>query len=323
MACARSFPALVVLLALSCSGERTSRDASRDGVDVAQEEEAGDVPAEDVLEEEAPPPPCIGRDDACLDAACHAPPFDITCLGGWILDERGDPIPGQGVSACVDDTCYRADVYEDGWFAVNLPGTPNDHVKLSFPGTEPRLRPFCLYDLICDGAVAACDAFVLRSGPSTGEAVPAGALPSDLSIVAEDTGALVLPAGSEIEIPFEAGSWMALTRYPIEEHLPCFLDPSDPPLALYAVTPLAAYVFEPGTTTTTPAALDLPNDSGLPAGADVDVRVLGGSYLLHVDLTEGQWKVMAAARVSTDGTRIQTLPGEGIAYLSWFGIYPH
>jgi len=289
-----------------------------------EEEAVLDAPAEDVTAEEAPPPPpCIERGDTCLDAACHAPPFDITCLGGWILDGAGHPIPGQGVVACVDGICYRTDIYEDGWFAANLPGTPTDDVKLSFPGTESRLRPFCRFNVLCDGAVSACHRFVLRSGPTSGAAVPEGTLVDDLSIAAGDTGAIVLPAGSEIEIPFEAERWMALTRYPLSEHVPCFLDPEDPPLALYAVTPLATYVFEPGTTTTSPAALDLPNATGLAPGTDVDIHVLGGSYLTHVDLLEGEWEVMAAARVSTDGTRIQTLPGEGIAYLSWFGIYPH
>jgi hypothetical protein len=323
MAASTSIPVLAALLALSCSGGETSTDAMEESIDIEGEEAVVDVPVEDVTAEETPPPPCIEREDACLDAACHDPPFDVTCLGGWMLDENGDPIPGQGVAACADDTCYLGSVYEDGWFAVNLPGTPNDHVKLSFPGTESRLRPFCLYDILCDGAVSACHRFVLRSGPTTGTSLPEGTISEDLSIEADDTAALVLPAGSEIEIPFEAETWMALTRYPLDEHVPCFLDPSDLPLALYAVTPLASYVFEPGTTTTTPAALDLPNETGLAPDTVVDVRVLGGSYLIHIDLMEGEWEVMAAARVTTDGARIQTLPGEGIAYLSWFGIYPH
>jgi hypothetical protein len=307
------------LLALACSGGGGASDVTPEVLDVEEEEATDDVTAEEI----PPPPPCIEREDDCLESACHAPPFDVTCLGGWIRDEAGEPIPGQGVAACVDDTCYRADVYDDGWFSVNLPGTPNDHVKLSFPGTEPRLRPFCLYDILCDGAVGACDPFVLRSGPTSGTPIPEGTLPGNLSIEAEDGAALILPSGSEIELPFEAGAWMALTRYPLDEHVPCFLDPSDPPLALYAITPAASYVFEPGTTTTTPAALDLPNETGLAADADVDVRILGGSHLSHVDLAEGEWKVMTTARVSTDGTRIQTLAGSGIAYLSWFGIYPH
>ena len=131
----------------------------------------------------------------------------------------------------------------------------------------------------------------------------------------------MLPAGSEIETPPEAERWMALTRYPLSGHVPCFLDPESLPLALYAVTPLATYVLEPGTTTTMPAALDLPNETGLAADADVDVYALGGTYLEHVDLEEGEWRMMASARVSTDGTRIRTLPGDGIAYLTWIGIY--
>jgi hypothetical protein len=99
------------------------------------------------------------------------------------------------------------------------------------------------------------------------------------------------------------------------------VDPADPPAALYAVTPEATYLFEPGTTTMAPAGLDLPNDAGLAADTDVDVYVLGSTYTTHTDLEAGDWVRFAGARVTSDGSRIQTAPGEGIGYLTWFGVY--
>jgi hypothetical protein len=63
--------------------------------------------------------------------------------------------------------------------------------------------------------------------------------------------------------------WVALTRFPLDEHVPCFLDPSNLPLALYAVTPMDTMVIEPGThlePILRTARLDLPNETDLAAG---------------------------------------------------------
>jgi hypothetical protein len=293
-------------------------------MDAPVEEEAlADVEEEDVAEEEAPPPPpCVLPEEPCISEACHAPPFALECVGGWILDGAGDPIPGQGVSPCVHDVCYRASTREDGWFAVPLPPDPPiEVIKFSFPGTGPRLRPFCRLDALCDGSVHLCATFVLREGPTSGTAIPEGELAGEIRVEAEDGAALLLPAGAEIEISPGAERWMALSRYPLEEDAPCFVDPADPPLALYAVTPSSSYVFVPSSHTMTPAGLDLPNPTGLAPGAEVDVWVLGGVYTTHIDIEEGDWIRRAGAVVSMDGARIRTRPGEGIGYLTWFGVY--
>lgn len=316
---------LAALIVLSCGDGDNGKDAGEDALDVPGEEDAtGDAAAdaEDVEEEEwTPPPPCVTPDVACTEEPCHAAPFEITCIGGWIRDSEGNPIPGQGMAACAHGACYFGHVYEDGWFAVPLPGDPLDHVELSFPGTAPRLRPHCKFGILCDGAVHICHTFVLHDAPTSGTAVPEGTLTADVQIEAADGAALVLPAGTEVDMPPEAERWLALSRYPLAEHAPCFVDPADPPVALYAVTPEATYLFEPGTTTMAPAGLDLPNHAGLAADTDVDVYVLGSTYTTHTDLEAGDWVRFAGARVTSDGSRIQTAPGEGIGYLTWFGVY--
>lgn len=273
-------------------------------------------------EEWTPPPPCIGPDVPCISEACHGPPFALECVGGWILDGAGDPIPGQGVAPCANGTCYLGSTRDDGWFAVALPSDPPIwSIQFSFPGTGPRLRPYCHVTALCDGDVHLCRAFVLYEGPTSGTTIPEGTLTGEIRIEAADGAALVLPAGAEIEIAPSSDPWMALSRYPTEENLPCFVDPASPPLALYAVTPPATYVFEPGTHTMMNAGLDIPNTTGLAAGTEVDVFVLGGVYTTHIDLEEGDWERLAGATVSTDGTRIRTASGEGIGYLTWFGVY--
>jgi hypothetical protein len=148
-------------------------------------------------------------------------------------------------------------------------------------------------------------------------------LPADLRIEADDGAALVLPAGAVVLLPVAAPEFMALTRFPLEEHAPCFIDPARPPLALWAVTPLNSMVIEPGTMVDPvlrPAGLDLPNDYGLAPGAAVDVYMVGGGHP-ETGLLSGEWERVAGAVVTGDGTRIQTLPGEGLGDLTWFGIY--
>jgi hypothetical protein len=63
----------------------------------------------------------------------------------------------------------------------------------------------------------------------------------------------------------------------------------------------------------------LKNSAGLPASAAVDILVLGDDYF-STPPNVGLLSVGAAAHVSTDGTTIQTDPGEGISELTWLGV---
>jgi|GEM_PF-3052064 len=322
---------------VGCGDGGEGRDAAEVGNDGTTEAEVraeADAPVEEVEGDEVEPADdggadapavCLEPSGRCLAAACHAPPFALHCVGGTVRDGAGAPLGDQMVALCAAGHCYSARSRADGWFAAAIPASVSavDGVAIYFPSDPPRHTPFCRLEALCDGAVELCTEFRLYEAPA-GVEVPVGALPSEVRIEAADGGALVLPAGVEVLPPIGAAQSLALTRFPLEEHVPCFLDRAHLPAALYVVTPVDTEIIEPGTMTDPvlrAVGLDLPNDAGLAAGAVVDVFVLGGAHPQDAGLTEGEWSPAATATVSADGRRIRTADGEGIGYLTWFGIY--
>lgn len=339
-------PSILLALALvGCDGkDSTGDDTSTTDVpadtveDTATDDAPTDVPADTATDAPDDPTcmlpevPCATSEQACHETPC-TPPVSPTCMAGHVVDEAGDPIYCQGVVACAGGACFPGKSDEDGFFAIDIPATGISHLGLYFPGSPPRHTPFCRFDDLCDGPNHLCDPFVLRLAPTTGTAVPEPPglgeppppLTEDVRIEAADTAAVILPAGAELKLPIGAEYWMALTRYPLDEDVPCFVDPENLPLALYVVTPYDTLVIEEGTRiepVLINAALDLPNTTSLPADTVLDVYVVGGVHPDHADLEEGQWMPLTTATVTTDGTRIQTADGDGLGYLTWFGIYP-
>lgn len=327
-------PLVALLVLAACDGPDTSgQDSSIDAAPEAADTTPEEPDAVDVPEDTSCGPdgePCTARATTCHADPCSAP-FSPDCVAGHLVDGTGAPVACQGVVACAAGACYPALSYEDGFFAVSLAVTDLHHLALYFPGFEHH-SPFCRYDDLCDGEVHLCDPFVLRAAPTGGTPVPdfQETLESDIRIEADDTAAVVLPEGSTLKFPFGAFSpsdpqWLALTRYPLDEDVPCFVDPADPPLALYVATPYDTLVIDPADwvdPTLVPAGLDLPNETSLPAGTVLDVHVLGGIHPDPAGLAEGEWAPLATATVTPDGTRIRTAPDEGIGYLTWFGLYP-
>jgi len=276
-------------------------------------------------------PPCTPPSTACLDSACHAAPYGITCVGGSVADETGVPLADQAVALCAASRCLFSRSDAEGWWTVRIPATITsiESLALYFPTSAPPLparhSPFCRFSDLCDDALHLCNDFRLYAAPTTGAEVGTGALAAEVRAEASDGAALVFPAGVEVLLPIGVEElWVALSRFPLAEHVPCFIDPANPPLALYVVTPVDSEVIEPGTMTDPvlrDAALDLPNDTGLAAGAVVDVWVLGGAHPADAGLEEGEWRALTTAAVTADGRRIRTAPGEGLGYLTWFGIY--
>lgn len=335
-ASARLACALAALVAAACpeTTARVDASGSRDGGpedgeagpeagldgDLAPDGDGGDQDGET-----GPPPPCVGQEAACTAVACHAPPLAPTCLGGLVLDEGGAPLSGQPAVVCAAGRCHSGRTDGAGWFAIPLPSPSVERVAVAFPGTRPLGEPFCPVAALCDGPVATCEPFRLLPAPTSGTPVPAGPLAAELRLEADDGGALLLPAGAEVLVPIDREPWIALRRYPLEDDRPCFVDPAAPPLALYAVTPADTYVAERGTwpaPVLAPAGLDLPNDGGLPPGAEVSVRALGGLLAAEAGLVEAEWREVAVATVTEEGARIRTAVGEGVAYLTWIGLFP-
>jgi hypothetical protein len=296
-------------------------DGDRDGDDAADAEADAEPDGEGR-------PPCMEASAECRDAACHEPPFDVGCIGGTLVGPSGAPLAGAAAVACpsTERRCFFGESDATGFFTIAVATAGTDYLALYFP-SDTLITPFCRVTTLCDGEVGLCEPFVLYPSPVTGTSVPGmgETLPSDLRIEAEDGGAVVLPAGAEVQLPIGAEEWIALTRYPLDENVPCFIDPGNLPAALYAVTPNDAIIMQPGTfadPVLVPATIDLPNDAGLAAGSELDVYVVGGAHGLSVEAPEGEWRAWTTASVTADGLRIQTAPGEGLGYLTWFGLYP-
>jgi hypothetical protein len=265
--------------------------ADADGDADAAEDAADDV--EDAACRTEVPEPCTPATTECLGPACHAPPYATTCVSGTVGDEHGAPLHCQAVALCVPGHCFFTTADADGYFSARIPaGSSIDELALYFPSSPPRLSPFCRYQELCDGAIHLCDDYRLYPAPTAGTDVGTGALAAEARVEASDRAAMILAAGDEVLLPIDAPTTeVALTRFPLDEHVPCFIDPASPPLALYVVTPLDTFLIEPGTMVHPVlrfAALDLPNETGLAAGAEVDVFVLGGSHATDAGLVEGE-----------------------------------
>jgi hypothetical protein len=275
-------------------------------------------------------------DGDCISEACHSAPYQIDVVSGRALDVDGDPWEGTlSALICVTSStvsrCLFGEVDAAGEFAVNV-SSITDILEVSVYFTSPEvlpMTPFCRYTELCDGDVRLCGPFALHVAPTAaaGTTVPVeAALTEELRVEAADGGALIFAAGSEVR-PRIGYDWLALTRFDLTADTPCFVDSDNMPAMLYAVTPTDTEIIEPGSMTSpvhVNAGLDLPNDAGLDAGAEVDIYVLGGMHALQIadDFHEGEWRQWATATVSADGSRIQTADGEGIPYLTWFGVYP-
>ncbi len=97
---------------------------------------------------------------------------------------------------------------------------------------------------------------------------------------------------------------------------PCFIDESDPPDGLVALTP----DLEPKSEDA--FHVSFPNDAGLSAGTAVDLYALAGAASMTWDgdiLHEGDWVAIGEAEVSSDGSRIETRAGEGLPFGTWVG----
>jgi len=83
------------------------------------------------------------------------------------------------------------------------------------------------------------------------------------------------------------------------------------------------YAFYPeGDVTGGVYPVSIPNATGLPAGAEVELFVLGGLDCTLLDgslLSEGVWQSVGAAHVSADGATVDSDDGVGLPCLTWLG----
>jgi hypothetical protein len=324
-----SVPMLVRIALVAALGATTAAcsdddDTHPDATDAADADADGDGDA-DADADVGPRETCgVQPADPCLSCVCTTGTCEGACVGGTVRDPAGAALFDQPAVVCTGDRCYFGRSDEVGFWSVSLPSPIAGSFAVYYPGESPRHTPYCRYEATCSGTIHVCTDVRLYPAPTSGTEVPAGELAADLRLEAANGAAVTFPAGVEVLLPIDAGTWAALSRFPLEEHVPCFIDPGSLPLVLYVMTPLEAYAIEPGTMVDpvfVSADLDLPNDLGLAADETVDIWVVGGGHATDVDMAEGEWRRWTSATVSADGARIRTAPGEGVGYLTWFGVY--
>jgi len=149
---------------------------------------------------------------------------------------------------------------------------------------------------------------------SLGAALPADGAPA--ATVREGVVTLSVQAGTEWELSFEdvvaeaAGRRLRYAKVPLDKA---------PPFAKGAalVYGLAPFQAKPSK----PVALTLDEAGGLPAGAPVELVVMSDDILTN-DNEGGLPRVAARGRVSADGKRVETDPGEGLDVLTWVAVRP-
>jgi hypothetical protein len=102
--------------------------------------------------------------------------------------------------------------------------------------------------------------------------------------------------------------------------------PSDLPASFaFEGEPLAVWALSPETALTRDAKFDvvIENSYGLAPGDELELHLMGGigSFLESGEaIPEGEFARIGTMRVSADGQRIESLPGEGLSYFSWFAL---
>ncbi len=237
------------------------------------------------------------------------PPDGGVCLlsvTGRVVDEKGAGLPDVQVTVC-GPICYYGIVGADGSFAVKL----GLHVVPDRWATEIHGRPdhvsyYVPLPPIGDGKVRYPDPFVVPALPAMGPEIALGQSKQTLASgdvtldLAKDTKVML---DAEDVVAGPSGRQFRTVTIPDPKTMP-FVDPMDPPLALFGVAPFEA-TFAPG------AQLAFNNTTGLAAGAAVDVFVQVG---LNEPGAAGSWNKTATAHVvSMNGTtRIAMDPGQAI-----------
>lgn len=285
----------------------------------------------------APEPRDAGATDAGEDAGECIPPDDDpygcedltpdpSCPASWVVGVTGriQTAAGVGVEGARPQLCVRLhpdDVLvclsppatdANGDFAIVVPAELRCMTRAAMRAIAPRMPLATTYCPVhfAPGAgpiVAIAEPYVLH--PVEPAVVP----PIGDEVAQRDVafpGGLVLTL-APVDLPM-AGDYEALSGGAVEVAATgCFAGD---------LAPDGAYAFDPETSVDAGAAVSIPNSTGLAAGTEVDLYVLGGLETRLIDGTqveEGVLGRVGPATVSADGTAIVGGPDSRLPYLSW------
>lgn len=252
--------------------------------------------------------------------SCGAEYGYVAKVLGWIVAPGGKPLPGAYAQVCIyaasgTYVCLNpSEADEEGVFEIDVPEfvrcVDSVAMRASLPNS-PRAVVYCPFAPGDEPVTRLEDPLVLPFLPLAAE------LPA---MSEEETREVALPDGLRLEVspsllPYGCEDYARLggRRIPTDAVGLCGEAPQLD--GLYAFRPEGT-VFDPG------FAFTLENASGLPAGARVELLVLGGLATSLRDGTavpEGEWVVFGEGQVSEDGTTI--VPDEGVTlpFLTWLG----
>ncbi|HRG95148.1 MAG TPA: carboxypeptidase-like regulatory domain-containing protein [Polyangiaceae bacterium] len=295
----RSRPACLVSLCASLVlglGAGCSSSTAQPG---ASDADAGD----------AGPPPCQPQPGG----PTAAPAQCVREVSGTVRDLSGSPLAGADLTLC-GVVCFGGSTDPSGAFRIRVNSVlPEGGYVVFAHGRPDHTGLFVRLPAGSAGAVALPQPVELAK-LSLGAALPADGAPA--ATVREGVVTLSVQAGTEWELSFEdvvaeaAGRRLRYAKVPLDKA---------PPFAKGAalVYGLAPFQAKPSK----PVALTLDEAGGLPAGAPVELVVMSDDILTN-DNEGGLPRVAARGRVSADGKRVETDPGEGLDVLTWVAVRP-
>ncbi len=268
-----------------------------------------------------------GSGGAAGAAGCTGDPApEARCIGsvsGRVVDAVGAGVAARSVSVC-GGICYYGESDATGAFSVLVDARLDPSQYSTLPHGRPDRTSF-YFALPADASddVTLGDLLVLELPPSG----PLLVVKSDKAgapaqTVVSNGVTLDVPDGVSVKIDVEdiaegdLGKMFRALRIP-DDKMSAFADPSLGLSALFQLTPFEAEMRDAAGQ---PALARIGFDNiGLPPGTAVELLGLG-SYLFPEWIAPAQFQVVATGAVTSDGSRIELDPGQGLGYLTWVGI---
>lgn len=273
-------------------------------------------------------PPTYGTPLAGVtrDGSCATDNGWVSAIRGWVSAPGGAPLAGAKVQACITaaDSIFSClspvDVNDEGVFTITMREDIRCLKKAALRVWKPGSGRVTFYTPIDisgeDSVVRLAEPIVLPWAKPATDLPPKGDEEAARPVVFDD--GLVLDVTPSMY-------WSGTGRYE------CFAGRRIPTDAvgllpssrdfdgLYGFFPEGEMGIEGETSVGYP--LTIPNTTGIPANATVELFILGGLECHLLDgskVDEGYWAKFGEATVSADGATISSNPGQGLPCLNWF-----
>lgn len=267
-----------------------------------------------------------GAGESGVPSMCNTPTWDVAPAGaacvraveGSVLSDGAQPLERGFVTVC-GSACFIGELSSQGRFVV----------------AAGEVVPVPLYSVLVHGRPAHASAYWPMPAPDSDGIVrfasplsvprytATGAeLPESRMIASEirtTVGAvtLVFSAGSTVEYDFEDFELMALGRTVrvaevAVDRAPPFAREGALVGPVWALAPFAL-------TSSAPVAITVANRANLPANSPVEFVAMG-KEIVSASPDAGRAVLVARGTVSADGATVSTDPGQGLRWLTWFGL---